>query len=117
SLLANHVEAVLEVIEANAPNRDVGEAAQRAVRPRIVALGLTGATRPLEPGHPPAQVAGGILELVRARRLAGLDALQQVPDPRLVLQVVLVEQGALEKVDVAASGPARSGSGGRPIGA
>ena len=94
-LADDRLEAALEVVETDAPHRGV-RVPRRVVRSWCRARPLSG----LQP--PPCLVlaAHGVAEDRRVGRGAALDAPREVLDPQLVLQVLLVEQRALEQDEV-----------------
>src|SRR5919202_3120731 len=68
---------------------------------------------PSTPLERACHMADRICKLVEVDRLAAANALQKVLDPELVLQIVLVEQGTAEQVEVPSdrpTGPIRCGS-------
>ena len=95
-LRAHDVQAAFEMVERTAAHRGV-----RQEGPRGGVVGTVGArTLAHELAERPLVVACGIAQLLRRERPAGDDVVGEVLQPELVIEVVLVEQRALQEVEV-----------------
>ena len=100
-LAAHHVETLLEVVEARTTHRGVGEERARGVR----VGSRRAATVTLEQPIRGRVVAHRVAELRRVRRTPLDQAFGEVSHANLVLEVVLVEQRGLDRLEVPADGP------------
>ena len=106
-LLADEIQARPEMIEAHAAERRIREPV-RTGSARGIGRKLTGLALLLEPLQRTHHVASRVRQLISVDRLSGAEALEQVLNAQLVLEVVLVEQGVPEQVEITARGPALS---------
>ena len=101
-LLADRLKAGLNVIEAKPPKSRVCEPVRASGG--LARWKLTGPPLLLTLAQHSGHVADRVREPAVVDLRAGADALQKVLDAQLVLEIVLVEQGVAQEVEVAARG-------------
>ncbi len=98
--LPDRVQAPLQMVQPRAADLRQG---QRVLHVAVGRCGrqLSGAARLLEAAQVRGQIAAGIAQAAAAEALCAHDARDQMLDPDLVLQIVLVQHGALDQIEVA----------------